>query len=66
MNGLGIVLWGLAMKVTLAMLPVMFLQLLASRRGPVAGSWMTAASLAMILGSPRWQLFLSRRFGLNQ
>ena len=50
MNGLGIALGGLAIQITLAMLPAMVLHLLASRRGPVAGSWMAAASLAMIVG----------------
>ena len=50
MNELGIALAGLVIQVTLAMLPATALHLLASRRGPVAGSWTAAASLAMIVG----------------
>jgi hypothetical protein len=50
MNDLGIGLGWLAVQVTLVMLPAAALHLLASRRGPVAGSWMAAASLAMIVG----------------
>jgi len=50
MNELGIALGCLAIQITLAMLPAAALHLLASRRGPVAGSWMAAGSLAMIVG----------------
>jgi len=50
MNELGIALGWLAIQITLAMLPAVGLHLLASRRGPAAGSWMAAASLAMIVG----------------
>jgi beta-lactamase regulating signal transducer with metallopeptidase domain len=50
MKELGFALSGLVTQVTLAMLPAIALHLLASRRGPVAGSWMAAASLAMIVG----------------
>ncbi len=50
MNALGIALGCLAIQISLAMLPATALHLLASRRGPVAGSWMAAASLAMIVG----------------
>ena len=50
MNQLGIALGWLAIQVTLAMLPAIALHLVASRRGPVAGSWLAAAGLAMIVG----------------
>jgi len=50
MNELGLALGWLAIQVTLAMLPAAALHLLSSRRGPVAGSWMAAAGLAMIVG----------------
>jgi len=50
MNELGIALGWLAIQIALAMLPAAALHLLASRRGPVAGSWMAAASLVMIVG----------------
>jgi beta-lactamase regulating signal transducer with metallopeptidase domain len=43
------VLGWLAILVTLAMLPATALHLLASRHSPDAGSWMAAASLAMIV-----------------
>ena len=62
MNELGIALGWLAIQVTLAMLPAAALHLLASRRGPVAGSWMAAASLAMVVGISVLAFFPGRSF----
>ncbi len=50
MNQLAIALGWLAIQVTLALLPAIALHLVASRRGPTTGSWLAAASLAMIVG----------------
>ena len=49
MNGLGWVLLQSAMPITFVAAVALVLERLASRRGPVAGSWVSAASLLVIV-----------------